>query len=150
MAVRKATEETEVNEAPKQDVTPNDVMAKIDEMIAEKLAEAQKKADEIVKEAEEKAKAVLKGNESPDTSAANAELEEYVEVKLFKDNGKYKDDVFVGVNGENCVIRRGERVKIKKKFANVLEQSDLQDYKTSQLIDSKEREYESSAREHGL
>ena len=61
---------------------------------------------------------------------------ELVEVKLFKDNNKYKDDVFVSVNGENCLIKRGERVKIKRKFAEVLEQSDMQDAQTARLIES--------------
>ena len=85
-----------------------------------------------------------------DVAKANAELEEYVEIKLFKDNGKYKDDVYVSVNGENCVIKRGVRTKIKKKFALVLEQSDMQDYMTSQLMETKTAEYEASAREHGM
>ena len=62
-------------------------------------------------------------------------MNEYVEVKLFKDNDKYKDDVFVAVNGENCVIKRGERVKIKRKFAEVLDHSEHQDYETSKLVE---------------
>lgn len=37
-------------------------------------------------------------------------LEEYVPVRLFKDKEKYSDDVFVAVNGEGCLIRRGETV----------------------------------------
>lgn len=65
----------------------------------------------------------------------NAEMEEYVEVKLFKDNNKYKDDVFVSCNGENCVIKRGERVKIKRKFAEILDNSEHQDYETALLIE---------------
>ena len=49
----------------------------------------------------------------------------------------YKDDVFVSVNGENCVIKRGERVKIKRKFAEILDNSEHQDYETAQLIEQK-------------
>ena len=67
-----------------------------------------------------------------------------MEVKLFKDNTKYKDDVFVSVNGENCVIKRGERVKVKRKFANVLDMSDMQDYETSKLIEKKSDEFAKS------
>ena len=40
--------------------------------------------------------------------------EELVSVRLFKDNDKYKGDVFVAVNGQSVLIRRGERVAIKK------------------------------------
>ena len=31
-----------------------------------------------------------------------------VEIELFRDNKDYKDDVFVAVNGESCVIARGK------------------------------------------
>ncbi|MBQ9966047.1 MAG: hypothetical protein IJO95_00225 [Clostridia bacterium] len=61
-------------------------------------------------------------------------LEEYVPVRLFKDNEKYSDDVFVAVNGEGCLIRRGETVMIKRKFAEVLEQSDRQDLYAAGLM----------------
>ena len=40
-------------------------------------------------------------------------MEEYIAIKLFKDNDRYKDDVYVAVNGHNCLIKRGEWVKIK-------------------------------------
>ena len=43
-----------------------------------------------------------------------------VEIELFRDNRDYKDDVFVAVNGESCVIARGKKVKVKKKFAQKL------------------------------
>ena len=36
--------------------------------------------------------------------------EELVSVRLFKDNDKYKGDVFVAVNGQSVLIRCGERV----------------------------------------
>ena len=39
-----------------------------------------------------------------------------VEIELFRDNRDYKDDVFVAVNGESCVIARGKKVMVKKKF----------------------------------
>lgn len=67
-------------------------------------------------------------------AAAEAYLEEYVDVKLFKDADRYSDDVYVAVNGQNCLIKRGEWVKIKRKFALVLDQSEIQDMKTSELI----------------
>lgn len=64
----------------------------------------------------------------------NARLDEYVEIELFRDNDRYKDDVFVAVGGENCLIKRGEPVRIKRKLALVLEQSRRQDIKTAELI----------------
>lgn len=50
-------------------------------------------------------------------------MEEYVEIELFKDGGKYRDDLFVSVNGENCIVQRGVPVKIKRKFAEVIKNS---------------------------
>ena len=70
-------------------------------------------------------------------------MEEKVPVRLFKDNNRYKDDVFVAVNGEGCLIKRGETVMIKRKFAEVLEQSDRQDMETARLMDLRSGEYES-------
>ena len=64
-----------------------------------------------------------------------------VEIELFRDNKDYKDDVFVAVNGESCVIARGRKVKIKKKFADVIENSMRQDIKTARLMDSESDEF---------
>ena len=69
------------------------------------------------------------------------ETEALVEIELFRDNKDYKDNVFVAVNGESCVIQRGKKVKIKKKFADVLENSMRQDIKTARLMDNKSNEF---------
>ncbi len=69
-------------------------------------------------------------------------LEEYVEVRLFKDGKRYKDDVFLCVNGENCVVQRGVPVKIKRKFAIVLEQSMKQDLDSAEYSEAKQAEFE--------
>ena len=68
-------------------------------------------------------------------TAAPAGPDDLVEVMLFKDSGKYKDDVFVAVNGVGCLIKRGEPVKIKRKFAEVLQNSMKQDQSTAELIE---------------
>lgn len=92
-----------------------------------------------MKESKEKAKLT-----EEEKAARLAYANELVEVKLFKDGGKYKDDVFVGVNGENVVIQRGERVKIPRKFAEVLDNSDRQDYETAKLIEQRSGEFAKS------
>ncbi|MEG1942786.1 MAG: hypothetical protein RR049_03140 [Angelakisella sp.] len=71
--------------------------------------------------------------------------EELVRVRLFKDGEKYKDDVFVAVNGERVQIRRGEDVMVKRKFADVLEQSMRQDTATANMIDAERSEFERRA-----
>ena len=75
-------------------------------------------------------------------TADQAYLEEYIAIKLFKDNDRYKDDVYVAINGKNCVIKRGEWVKIKRKFALVLDQSEIQDTKAAQLMQAEQNRFE--------
>ena len=55
-------------------------------------------------------------------------------VKLFKDYGEYKDDVFVAVNGESYLIQRGVEVEVPRSVAEVLEHSQQQDDLTAARI----------------
>ena len=75
---------------------------------------------------------------------------ELVEIELFRDNKDYKDDVFVAVNGESCVVVRGQKVKVKKKFAEVIEQSMAQDVKTARMMDEKSDEYFAETRARNI
>lgn len=125
-----------------------DVTKQVEEMLAKSKAESEKLVAEAKAEAEKivaEAKAQVSGELTEEQKRVNEErkayLNELVEVRLFKDNNKYKDDVYVSVNGENCVIKRGIPVKIKRKFAKVLENSDMQDYETSMLIEKKSEEF---------
>jgi len=72
---------------------------------------------------------------------AEAYLNEYVAVKLFRDNDRYKDDVYVAVNGQNCIVKRGEWVKIKRKFALVLDQSEVQDMQTAEYLEAEQTKF---------
>ena len=71
-------------------------------------------------------------------------LNEYISVKLFKDNDRYKDDVYVAVNGQNCIIKRGEWVKVKRKFALVLDASEIQDMRTAEFIEREQKRFSDS------
>ena len=102
----------------------------------EKLAE--KEAECALLRSEKKAK---DGELAKIREENNRYLEEYVAVKLFRDNDRYHDDVYVAVNGKNCIIKRGEWVKIKRKFALVLDQSEIQDMKTAEMIESEQRKF---------
>ena len=57
-----------------------------------------------------------------------------VTVRLFSDSGRYKDDLFVAVNGRRYVIRRGEEVEVPRCVAEVIAQSQEQDQKTASYI----------------
>ena len=79
-----------------------------------------------------------------------AKEKEYDYVELFKDNKDYKDDVFVCVNGKNIVIKRGEKVKVEKKYKEVIDHSLMQDKKTAELMDEKQNEFFEETRKRNL
>ena len=99
--------------------------------------------------------ALLRGKKNKEDEEARAAakqyedyLNEYISVKLFRDNDRYKDDVYVAVNGQNCIIKRGEWVRIKRKFALVLDASEIQDVKTGEFMEREQSRFlhESAAR----
>lgn len=60
--------------------------------------------------------------------------EKNVRIRLFKDNSRYKGDLFVSVNGVNYKIRRGVEVEVPPEVAEVLEHSQQQDEHTAARI----------------
>ena len=132
--------DTKAEQANAESMNLADVAKQVEAM----LEKAREEAAKIVADA----KASVSGELTEEQKKAQEEREAYwnelVEVKLFKDNNKYKDDVYVSVNGENCVIKRGESVMVKRKFADVLAKSDRQDYETSLLIEKKSSEFAKS------
>lgn len=105
------------------------------------IAEVEEKIKKMLEEAEEKARNIAMGIKTESFTENEKKViargEEYIEVQLFKDNDKYKDDVYVAVGNQNCVIKRGVPVRVKRKFFDVLTQSNEQDLKTAQLIEGK-------------
>ena len=84
--------------------------------------------------------ATTKKPEAAETKTAerglNAYLRERVPFYAFKDSGKYKDDIVVGVNGRIWRIKRGEQVMIPRYVYEVIANSMDQDGKTADLIAS--------------
>lgn len=64
-----------------------------------------------------------------------------VDFYAFKDNDKYKDDIFVAVNGKTFKIQRGKHVKIPRYVAAVLENGQNQDTHTANLIERESDAY---------
>lgn len=75
-----------------------------------------------------------------DKPFAPAISEERVTVKLFRDNGRYAADMFVGVNGVGYQIKRGIPVEVPRVVAEVLAQSEAQDAATALMIEEKKTE----------
>lgn len=151
MATKKETEEKvkEVNtdETPEKSYEEKlaELMAAAEERAKAIVEDAKKTSEEIVKKA---TKATDKTSTDEENKKINDELEEYTVVQLFKGDGKYADDVFLAVNGENCVVKRGYPVKIKKKFALILEQSYQQDIMANEYMSQKQDEFFKKANEY--
>lgn len=70
----------------------------------------------------------------PEVKETPAAEPEKVKIKLFKDNGRYSGDVFVGVNGRNYLLKRGIELEVPPEVAEVLDHSQLQDSLTAERI----------------
>ena len=64
-----------------------------------------------------------------------------VKVRLFKDNQNYTSDVFVSVNGENYLIKRGVTVDVPDYIAEVLESSQREDENAVMRMEKAEKSY---------
>ena len=117
--------------------------------IAKMIEDAKAEAEAIINNAKEQARAAAGGKKvmSEEAKKAEAYWNEEVEIQLFKDSGKYKDDVYVAVNGQNCLIQRGKPVRVKRKFAEVLRRSLEQDNETADMIRELESDYEERAKQ---
>lgn len=69
------------------------------------------------------------------------DMNELVPFFAFRDNDKYKDDIFVGWNGKGYQIQRGKQVMIPRGVYNILIRSMHQDERTSEMMASQARQY---------
>lgn len=58
-----------------------------------------------------------------------------VNIKLFADSGRYRDDLFVSVNGRRFNIKRGVEVSVPRPVAEVIAESEAQDKRTAAFIE---------------
>lgn len=112
------------------------------------LAAARAEAEAIIAGA--KAKAESESDETDTKKKAASSGPKLVKVRLFKDNDKYKNDVFVAVNGRSFQIKRGEDVMVPDFVAEVLDRSREQDEATARLIERESAKYQQEARANGI
>ena len=108
------------------------------------IAKAKAEAAAIVAEAQAKAKETLEA--AKETAPAAPKPNDLVPIRLFK----YKDDVFVAVNGRSFQIKRGETVQVPAYVAEVLEQSMAQDNATANLIERESSAYAAEAKARNI
>lgn len=117
-----------------------DVQAQIDAMKAEVLAQAKAEAAQIIADAKASVGGKMTEEQKKKAEEEKAYYNEEVEIELFKDNGRYKDDVFVAVNGVGCLIQRGKKIKVKRKYALAIEDALKQNKKAYDFIELKVKE----------
>lgn len=151
---KKADSTAPAQEAMTREEVLAQAQAEADAIRAAALAEAsdirhqaEEEADEIRKEARS---ATEDEAPAPKPAPKHDEGEEYVEVELFRDNGRYKDDVLVCVNGESCQIQRGVRTKIKRKFFWAIQNQMRQDKATSIMLAKMHDEFDAAARANNV
>lgn len=68
--------------------------------------------------------------------------EKLVKFRAFKDDGRYKDDIFVRVKGKTYQIKRGVDVMIPQHVYNVLVNNQAQSQAAYRLMDERASEFE--------
>ncbi len=113
------------------------------------MAEAKTNA-QLKKELEE-LKSLLAKQEAAKSAPANQDIaanETYmnqpVTIKLFKDNERYKDDVYVAVNERSYLIKRGVEVTVPRFIEQALKNSLAQDEYVASLVEQLSGDYEKS------
>ena len=145
-----ATNTKKAETAAEQEVMNTSAAAKVDaDLLAALKAEMMEEVRaELKADMKAEVKAEIAKSDEPDepyreTEEEIAKANEYVEVRLFKDADKYKQDVLVIVNGESVLIQRGKKVKIKRKFADALAASEMQMAQAADIIEDYKETYES-------
>ena len=109
-------------------------MAELRELIAQEVQAAQKT---------EKPQGAVKNAVMKHVAAKPAKK---VKVKLFKDNGMYKDPVFVAVNGQRFIVPRGVEVEVPEYIADVLEESFKRDQATAEQLMTLEKKFKEDSK----
>lgn len=88
------------------------------------------------------AKETKKMSEQERRQQAINRMNDKVEITLFKDTGKYSEDVTVTINGVTYQIQRGVPVEVPRYVADIIRQSEKQDLHTANMIQKLTSEYE--------
>ncbi len=104
---------------------------------------------QLKKELEElKARLATEENKHPANTtvlANEAYMKEPVTIKLFKDNDRYRDDVYVSVNDKSYLIKRGVEVTVPRFIEQALKNSLAQDEYVASLVEQLTSDFEKSS-----
>lgn len=102
--------------------------------------------DEAEKKAREEYDAVMKAYQK----AADKYYNEKVTIRLFKDNGEYSDDVYVGWNMRSFLIKRGVDVEVPRGVAEIIRESEEQAQNASMYMDELSNRFENETKKRNL
>ena len=121
------------------------------EAISAEIAEAEQAIRDAYTEEEEKAALdALKKKQKDFDRIAKKYYNEPVTIRLFRDNGKYADDVFVGWNDRNFLIQRGVDVEVPRGVAEIVRQSEEQKNSAALMMDDMSSRFETDSRARGI
>lgn len=128
MAPEADNKDLDVEQEESQPKTVTLTMDELKKLIAEEVEKVKPKSGQVN---EDKA---LEKFESDQEKKEREYYEELVEVELFFDGVKYKDDVIVNINGKAWQIQRGVPVKVPRFVKEVLDSSAKQDAATRRMV----------------
>lgn len=115
-------------------------------MAAKKENDTTLKSAAVEVENVETTEAAMDSSDTVTTVETKLDPNELVDVYLFEDGDKYKDDVFVAVNGKTFQIRRGENVKVPRYVKEVLDNSAKQNKFANNYMKMKQEDFENKAK----
>ena len=111
------------------------------EQAAKILEDAKRVAAEILENAQQAAQVQDMNGPVNGGKKEDDYFEEMVTVELFKDGRDYKGDVFLSLNGETIRVKRGVPMKIKRKFAILIEQANREAIRTAEYDENMQQEF---------
>ena len=66
---------------------------------------------------------------------------ETVRIRLFKDEYRYKQPLYVSINGKNWLIKRGVEVEVPKYVADFISQLEAEDQRIWEKVAKEEEQY---------
>ena len=128
-AILEETAAPEENATPEETTTTEEAAAPEENAILEETAAPEENA-------------TPEETTTTEEAAAPEEQKEPTEkIFLFKDDGAYKDDLFVSVNGRNFQIQRGVEVEVPACVAEVIRNSDRQKQLAEQRLEKLVEQY---------
>jgi len=72
-----------------------------------------------------------------------------VTIELFKDDYRYREPLYVGINGRNWLIQRGVPVEVDDYVADFIEEMRAEEARIMRRVEAEEKEYQQNTAQLG-